>query len=188
MEITKIFDKKKRDLSNKSNHRDDSERPRESSLNDSIAANTDNFTEALKSEDCVAIFYTCMKKLEEEMKKVPQMCEKQDSQIKGESQLNSLSEAMNFMTNKSEEYERERQEKDKIIDSMKSDMVNMNKKVGKLEMLVDRQGQYSPRNCLLPHGITEGERENTDLVLETLNQKMKIDLTPSDLGRTPRIG
>ena len=77
MEITKIFGKKKPDLSNKSNHRDDSKRPRESSLNDCIAANTDVFTEALKSEDCVAILYTCMKKLEEEMKKVPQMCEKQ---------------------------------------------------------------------------------------------------------------
>ena len=39
------------------------------------------------------------------------------------------------MTNKFEEYERERQEKDKITDNMKSDMVNMNKKVEKLEML-----------------------------------------------------
>ena len=38
-----------------------------------------------------------MKKLEEEMKKVLQMCEKtKASQIKGESQLNSLSEATDF--------------------------------------------------------------------------------------------
>ena len=50
------------------------------------------------------------------MKKVLQMCEKaKDSQIYGESQLNLLSEAMYFMTNKFEEYEHERQEKDKII-------------------------------------------------------------------------
>ena len=48
------------------------------------------------------------------------MCEKtKDSQIKGESQLNSLNVAMDFVTNKFEEYERERQEKDKIIDTMK---------------------------------------------------------------------
>ena len=68
-----------------------------------------------------------MKKLEEEMKKFLQVCEKtKDSQIKGESQLNSLSEAMDFMTNKFEEYERERQENDKIIiDSTKNDMVNV---------------------------------------------------------------
>ena len=138
MEITKFFDKKKRDLSSKSNDGDDSKRPRESSLDDSIAnaTNADVFTESLKSEDCVAILYSCMKKLEEEMKKVLQMCEKtKESQIKGESQLNSLSEAMDFMTNKFDEYERERQEKDKIIDSMKSDMVNMNKKIEKLQRI-----------------------------------------------------
>ena len=45
------------------------------------------------------------------MKKVLQMCEKtKDSPVKGESQLKSLSEAMDFMTSKFEEYERERQE------------------------------------------------------------------------------
>ena len=158
MEITKFFDKKKRDLSSKSNDGDDSKRPRESSLDDSIAnaTNADVFTESLKSEDCVAILYSCMKKLEEEMKKVLQMCEKtKESQIKGESQLNSLSEAMDFMTNKFDEYERERQEKDKIIDSMKSDMVNINKKIEKLERIVARQEQYSRHNCLLLHVIAE---------------------------------
>ena len=144
MEITKFFDKKKRDLSRKSNDGDDSKRPTESSLDDSIAnaTNTDVFTESLMSEACVAILYSCMKKLEEEMKKVFQVCEKtKGSQIKGESQLNSLSEAMDFMTNKFEEYEQEQQEKDKIIDSMKSDMVNMNEKIEKLERIVDTQEQ-----------------------------------------------
>ena len=70
---------------------EDSKRARESSLDESIAnaTNTGVLTESLKSEDCVAILYNYMKKLEEEMKKVLQMCEKtKDSQIKGESQLN----------------------------------------------------------------------------------------------------
>ena len=49
--------------------------------------------------------------------------------------------------------------------------------------------QYSRRNCLLLHSIAEGERENTDdLVLETLNEKVHVDLTLSDLDRTYRIG
>ena len=79
------------------------------------------------------------------------------------------------MANKLKEYEREQQEKDKIIDSMKSDMVNMNRKIGKLERIVDIQEQYSRRNCPLLCGITESERENTDdLVLETLNEKMHV--------------
>ena len=77
------------------------------------------------------------------------MCEKtKDSQIKGESQLNSLNVAMDFVTNKFEEYERERQEKDKIIDTMKSDMVKMKEKIEKLERIVDRQEQYSRRNSV----------------------------------------
>ena len=49
------------------------------------------------------------------MKKLLQICEKtKDSQIKGKSQLNSSSEAMDFMTNKFEEYEQEQPEKAKI--------------------------------------------------------------------------
>ena len=75
-------------MSSKSNDGQDSKKPRESSLDESIAdaTNTDVFTESLKPEDCVAILYNCLKKLEEEMKKVLQMCEKiKDGQIKDES-------------------------------------------------------------------------------------------------------
>ena len=43
---------------------------------------------------------------------------------------------MDFKTNKFEEYEREEQDKDKITDSMKSDMVNMNMNIEKLEGIV----------------------------------------------------
>ena len=79
MEITKFFDKKKRDLSSKSNDGDDSKRLIESSLDNSIAndTNADVFTETLKSEDCVAILHSCMKKLEEEMKKFSRCVKKQ---------------------------------------------------------------------------------------------------------------
>ena len=68
-------------------------------------------------------------------------------------------------------------------------MVNLNKNMKKLERIVDRQKQYSCRNCLLLQGIAEGERETTDdLVLENLNEKLNDDLTLSDLDRTHRIG
>ena len=96
---------------------------------------------------------------------------------------------MDFMTNKFDEYETQRQEKDKIIDNMKTAIVNMNEKVEKLERIVDIQEQYSRHNCLLLHGITEYEHENTDeLVLETLKEKIHINITPLDLGRTYRHG
>ena len=83
MEITKFFDKKKGDLSSMFIDGDDSKGPRESSLDNSIAnaTNTDGFTESFTSEDCVAILYSRMKKLEEEMKKVLQMCERTKGEL-----------------------------------------------------------------------------------------------------------
>ena len=67
MEITKFFNKKKQDLRSKYNDGDDSRRPRESTLDDFIVngTNIDAFIEFLKSEDCVEILYSCMKKMEE---------------------------------------------------------------------------------------------------------------------------
>ena len=54
---------------------------------------------------------------------------------------------------------------------------------------MDRQEQYSRRNCLLIHGITEGNQENTDdLALEIFKEKSDIELTQRGLDRTHRIG
>ena len=45
------------------------------------------------------------------------------NQIIEKSQLKSLSKSVDFMTKNFGKYERERQEKDNVIDGMKSDMV-----------------------------------------------------------------
>ena len=68
-------------MRSKSNDGDGSKRPGESSLRDSNAntTNTDVFTEFLKSEDCAAISYSCIKKLEEEMKKFFRCVKKQNT-------------------------------------------------------------------------------------------------------------
>ena len=72
---------------------------------------------------------------------------------------------------------------------MKSDMVNKNEKIKKLERIVDRQKQYLRRNCFLLHDIAETEHENIDdSVLETLNEKFHVELTLSDVDRTQHIG
>lgn len=53
-----------------------------------------------------------------------------------------LSESIDFISAKFNEYEHERQEKDKlIISDMKTDMLIMNEKMEKLEEIVDRQEQ-----------------------------------------------
>ena len=55
-----------------------------------------------------------------------------------------LSESIDFISAKFNEYEHEGQEKDKlIISDMKTDMLIMNEKMEKLEEIVDRQEQTS---------------------------------------------
>ena len=63
-----------------------------------------------------------------------------------------------------------------------------NETIEKLVEIGDRKEQYSRRNCLLLHGITDNEAENTDdFVLRTANEKMNIELSSSDLDRTHRV-
>ena len=65
----------------------------------------------------------------------------------------------------------------------------MARRIDKLEYLVDRQEQYSRRNCLLVHGIADINDENTDdLVLKTINEKLDIDITENEIDRSHRIG
>ena len=53
----------------------------------------------------------------------------------------------------------------------------------------DEMEQYSRRNCLVIHGITEQQNEKTDsLVIDTINSNLKLALTPNDIDRSHRIG
>ena len=62
MDITKFFDRKKRELSSQSADGDDSKRPREESNNSTSTPSSpgDVFEESLKSGDCVKILVNCM--------------------------------------------------------------------------------------------------------------------------------
>ena len=69
---------------------------------------------------------------------------------------------MDLISSKFDDYERERQEKDKIIKELKSQVPDLNTSVKNLKNQLYRQERYSHRNCLLIHGITETQDENTD--------------------------
>ena len=50
-------------------------------------------------------------------------------------------------------------------------------KTFELELLIDDNAQYSRRNCLLIHGVTETEEEDYDkILLETLNNDQTLNL------------
>ena len=68
-------------------------------------------------------------------------------------------------------------------------MSDPNTSVKNLENQLDRQEQYSRRNCILIHGITETQDENTDdISLRTINEHLELELTEKELDRTHRIG
>ena len=65
----------------------------------------------------------------------------------------------------------------------------MDKRIDALNKVIDRQEQYSRRNCILLHGVKESENEDTDAVVtETLNELLLEKLTDIDIDRSNRIG
>ena len=67
-------------------------------------------------------------------------------------------------------------------------MSDLNISVKYLENQLDRQEQYSRRNCILIHGITETQDEKTDdISLCTINEHLELELTEKQLDRTHRL-
>ena len=72
---------------------------------------------------------------------------------------------------------------------LKNEVYDLNTSVKNLKNQLDRQGQYSRRNCISIHGITETQDEKTDdISLRTINDHLEIELTEKELGRTQRVG
>ena len=109
-------------------------------------------------------------------------------QIKGEKQLADVSELIKFMSNKFDEFEKERQEQKKVIEEIRGEVSSLNEKLNCITELLDQQEQYSRRNCFLIHEITKDNQENIHaLALEILRGKLDIELTQRDLDQTHRI-
>ena len=60
----------------------------------------------------------------------------------------------------------------------------MSSKIENLEKSIDDQEQYSRRNCLLIHEISESNGENTnDIVINNVQDNMEITVSISDIDR-----
>ena len=58
-----------------------------------------------------------------------------------------------------------------------------------MDAVVDRQEQYSRRNCLLVHGIAEETVKDTDeKIINTLQQSMNETIKTEDIDRSQRLG
>ena len=131
----------------------------------------------------------CMKNLEKQVGQIFKMLEKtEDRQIKGECQLTDLTKGIEFITQKFDEYEKDRREKDAIIATLQNELKSASMKAEDLEKKIDRQELYSRRNCILIHGLKEEQNESTDdRVLELFREELNEDILLVDLDRTHRI-
>ena len=74
-----------------------------------------------------------MKNLQEKMNELFQITfSTKDSQIKGELQLKELNEAVNFISTRFDQYEKERKEREEVIKNLEEYVSVMNKKIENL--------------------------------------------------------
>ena len=65
----------------------------------------------------------------------------------------------------------------------------MNERIEELENKIDRQEQYSRRNCILIHGIAENKEEKTDKqAIDFINENLDTKIDEIDIDRSHRIG
>ena len=148
----------KRDLSSCSEEENKPKRQMEESPDvsclESPASPGNVFAESLKSNEFVEILMNCLKNLEKEVKELKDLASSNNAnQIKGERQLLDLKEAVDFISNKFDDFERDRLEKEKVIKDLKEEVTYLRGKVDDITAETDRQEQYFRRNCLLIHGL-----------------------------------
>ena len=78
--------------------------------------------------------------------------------------------------------------KDEVTNYFRGKVSKLHEDVKIVENELDRQQQYSRRNCLLLYEIGKINFENTvKLVLNTLNTGLNLDLTINDLDKSLQI-
>ena len=176
MDIAKFFDRKKREQSSNSPVDEAAaKKQHEESLSDSMGLDNDDvFAQGLKSPECVKLLFNCLQNLETEMKNVKEISlAAKKWQIKCTEQLNEMNSAITFINEKFVEFEKEIKNNNEEIKRLGKENSYLTKRLEEMDAVLDRQEQYSRRNCLLIHGVDEVEGEDTviKVIEEHVNQK-----------------
>ena len=110
-----------------------------------------------------------------------------NSQTKGEQHL-ELNKAVTLITEKFEEHEREKVEREKITKEMQKQIEDMSAIIQSFKVSLEMQEQYSTRNCLLIHELPVIRNENTGQINIEMAKKMGEEMDEVDLDRTHRLG
>ena len=90
----------------------------------------------------------CLKNLEKEVKELKDLVSSNNfNQIKGKRQLLDLKDAVDFISNKFNDFERDSLEKEKNIKDLKKEVTYLRGKVEDITAETEREEQYSRRNC-----------------------------------------
>ena len=155
----------------------------------SMTEECDVFNDGLDNEDCRGILLNCLKNLEKEVKYIRSLGDQnRQTQIKGEQSLADLSKSVKFITDKFDEYEKEREGKNEIIKKLNEKVSALTERSKVLEESIDQQEQYSRRNFSLIHGVEENSNKNTDKLALNINNDLGIDSKEIAIDRTHRIG
>ena len=79
--------------------------------------------------------------------------------------MEEVDESIKFISEKFEEMEADKKEKERQISELKNEVKTLNEKVETMDRSLDRHEQYSRRNCLLIPGVKENKKEDTDKVV-----------------------
>ena len=135
-QISQYFGKnaKNRDLSDGSKtDDDDSKKPREGSSG-SYTNEADIFEQGVESAGCWKVLFNCLKNFEEKLNDLYLLANSnKEMQIKGEKELIDLTSSVEFLTSKFDELDREKKEKDEVIDSLQIEGFSLKVEVKNLE-------------------------------------------------------
>ena len=125
----------------------------------------------------------CIQNLEKQVGQIFKVLKKtEDCQIKGECQLTDLAKGVEFITQKFDEYQKYRREKDAMIATLENELKSTSMKVGDLDKRKERQEQYLRRNCILIHGLKEEKNKSTDeRVLKLFREELNEDVLLADV-------
>ena len=184
MDLYRFFPKdgsKKRDLSDQSNNGDEPKRQREDSVADLMLSDEVFSEENLQSPRVIGILLNVLNKLEKQVAEIYQISNTtKTSQIKGEEQLNDVLQTVKFINAKFDEFEKDKKEKEEQIKNLESEVTKMKEEIIDLKMGI---------NCLLIHGVTESDDENTDeVVLNVLNEDVGVTVDIKEIDRSHRLG
>ena len=136
------------------------------------------FDGGLDDSDCRNTLYNCLETFETRVTEIFGLGNTtNENQIKGARKLENLTDAVDFIKKKFEDYKAFRRQKDKVIKSLRGQFLALHNNLENLEVNLVKQGQCLPRNCLLIYGISANKDEDTDdLVIKTLKSDMNIGM------------